>query len=157
MMVQSHTGRLRTVAALALCALFLLLAMGLTLLGSGVYRGTVAAADENDACRTALSYLANQVRRGDTAGGVVVGALDGVPAVALSEGEDYVTYLYCYDGQLRELYTQRGSGLTPADGLAILPLDELVISLDGPLLTFTAGGSSVSVSPRCGVAEVDRL
>ena len=155
-MVQSHTGRLRTVAALALCALFLLLAMGLTLMGSGVYRNTVAASDENYTRRTALSYLVNQVRRGDAAGGVAVGTLDGIPAVALFE-DDYVTYLYCYDGQLRELYTQRDSGLTPADGLEILPLNGLEISLEGSLLTFTADGVSVSVAPRCGVTEVSAL
>ena len=154
--VQSQTGRLRNAAALPLGALFLLLAMGLTLLGSGVYRNTVVASDANDACRTALSYLVNQVRRGDAAGAVMVGNLDGVRAVALYE-EEYVTYLYCYDGQLRELYTQQDSGLTPADGLAILPLDALEISLDGSLLTFSVGGTQVSIAPRCGITEVDAL
>ena len=141
---------------LALCALYLLLAMGLVLLGSGVYQGVADLSRENSQRRTALSYLVNQVRRGDAAAAVVVGAYGDGGAVALAEG-DYVTYLYCYDGQLMELYTEPGTGLTAADGVPLLPLEGLEVSLSGGLITFTAGGDSVSVAPRCGAQEVGEL
>lgn len=121
----------------------------------------VQAGDSNALQRTALSYVSNQVRRGD-AGGVAVMDFGGVPALRLREtgadGTVYVTLIYCYDGQLRELYTEEGSGLTAADGLPILELDQLDLTVSGPLLHVTAreGASSWStvLAPRTGVEEV---
>ncbi|MBM6871668.1 DUF4860 domain-containing protein [Pseudoflavonifractor phocaeensis] len=147
---------LRGALVAALCALFFLLAMGVTLMGSSVYRGVVAASDENYGQRTALSYVVNQVRRcADLEDGqVLVGRFDGTEALALSEG-DYVTLLYVYDGQLCTLYTQSGSGLTAADGDAVLPVDALSFTVSDGLLTITLtqDGSqyATSLMPRCGV------
>ena len=155
---------LRSAAVLALCGLFAVLAVGLAILSSGVYR-SAAASDQNSARRTALSYLVNQVRRADRAGGVAVGTFGDGDAVALTEtveGDDYVTILYCLDGQLMELYTEAGSGLTPADGLAVLALSALTVETDGERITFTVTASdgtvsTASVSPRCGFEEVGEL
>ena len=156
---------LRSAAVLALCGLFAVLAVGLAILSSGVYRSAAAASDGNSARRTALSYLVNQVRRADRVGGVAVGAFGDGDAVALTEtveGTDYVTILYCLDGQLMELYAEAGSGLTPADGLAVLALSDLSVETDGARITFTVTApdgtvSAASVSPRCGFEEVGEL
>ncbi|OUN05300.1 hypothetical protein B5G43_13505 [Flavonifractor sp. An92] len=155
----SKSGRsLRTALVVVLCALFFVLAMGITLLGSSVYRGVVAASDRNYTQRTALSYLINQVRRSPSVG---VGSFELCPALDLGgsgEEADYHTVLYVYDGQLRELYTQRNSGLTPADGTAILPLEDLQVALENGLITLTVttedGKSySASVAPRVGAVS----
>ena len=135
-MDREHSG-LRSAAVLALCGLFAVLAVGLALLSSGVYR----------------------------AGGVAVGTFGDGDAVALTEtveGTDYVTILYCLDGQLMELYTEAGSGLTPADGLTVLELSALSVETDGARITFTVTApdgtvSAASVSPRCGFEEVGEL
>lgn len=157
------SGKPYHVLALLLCAVFFLLAVGLALLSAGAYRSTAAAAEENDARRTALSFLVNQVRRSDTQNGVSVDSFGDGDALLLSETVDgavYETELYCFGGQLRELYAAAGSGLGPADGLALLPLQTLTVSSPGnALLTFTvtdqAGNrSSASVSPRCWSGEV---
>lgn len=161
---RSHSG-LRSAAVFSLCALFALLAMGLTLLSSGVYRDTVRAADENYIHRTALSYLVNQVRRADAEGCVAVGSFGEGGALRLTEqvdGEDYLTLLYCYDGQLRELYMASDAGLLPADGIAILPLEHLSVALEEGLLRIGAEETdgrtyTVSLAPRCAVEEVGAL
>ena len=163
-MEHEHTP-LRSAAVLALCGLFAVLAVGLALLSSGVYRRTAEAADENAVRRTALSYLINQVHRADRDGGVAVGTFGGSDALALTEtveGTSYVTLLYCLDGQLMELYTEAGSGLTPADGLPVLALEDLSVETDGARITFTVTApdgtvSTASVSPRCGFEEVGEL
>lgn len=153
---------LRGALVAALCALFFLLAMGVTLMGSSVYRNTVASATENYGQRTALSYLVNQIRRcaHRTEGVVQLGRFDGADALILSEGE-YITVLYVYDGALRTLYTQPGSGLTAADGEAVLPAEGLTFALEDDLLilTVTLEGTSYSTSlmPRCGVEEVGEV
>lgn len=141
---------LRGALVAALCALFFLLAMGVTLMGSSVYRNTVASATENYGQRTAHR----------TEGVVQLGRFDGADALILSEGE-YMTVLYVYDGALRTLYTQPGSGLTAADGEAVLPAEGLTFALEDDLLTLTVTleGTSYSTSlmPRCGVEEVGEV
>ena len=72
----------------------------------------------------------------------------GGDALVLAEptgGSSYVTLLYCYDGQLRELYVEEGYPLLPEDGL----LSFTATAPDGAV-------SSVSVAPRCRLGgEVD--
>ncbi|MEA5039454.1 MAG: DUF4860 domain-containing protein [Clostridiaceae bacterium] len=148
---------LRSAAVLTLAGLFFTLAIGTALLESGIYRKTAADAAANTTRRTALSYLANQVRRADARGDIAVGDFGGKDALFLYENE-YVTCLYCYEGMLRELYTEKGSGLSPSDGVAVLELSSLSITSSSGHLTFTAtdknGLSSVlTVSPRCGMEE----
>lgn len=154
-------GALRTAAVFSLCALFAVLAMGLTLLASSVYRATAGEADENYTHRVALSYLVNQFRRGDEINCIALTEFGGSDALVLTErvaGSEYVTYLYCYDGQLRELYTERGTDLTPADGTAILPLKSVSFSGEGSLvhITITDGAGNeyaADVSQRSAVGE----
>ena len=91
----SHSA-LRSAAVFVLCGLFAVLAMGLALLSSGVYRSTTAESDRNFTRRTALSYLVNQIRQADGTGRVAVGTFGGSDALALTEhldGTEYVTIL----------------------------------------------------------------
>lgn len=154
--------RLRLALVLCLAGLYFLLAMGVALMGTGIYRSVAKSGDVNSAQRTALSYVVNQVRRGDREG-VAVGRFQGVRALRLSEtgpdGSVYHTLIYCCGGQLRELYMEEGAGLAPEDGLPILPLEELDFTVGGSLLKITAAGAegerwSVSLAPRTGVEEV---
>lgn len=156
---RSHGG-LRTAAVFCLCALFAVLAIGLTLLSSGIYRSTAADADRNYTHRTALSYLVNQVRRSDEADAIALTEFGGSDALSLTErvdGAEYVTLLYCYDGQLRELYTEKGTELTPGDGVAILPLSGLELAMEEGLLHITVSldseTSTTSLAPRSGTGE----
>lgn len=146
----------RTVVVFCLAGLYFVLAIGVTVLGSSIYRSVAVAADENSTHRAALSYVVNQVRRSgkDT---VALGEFEGVPALCLSEttpeGYVYLTYIYCYEGYLRELYTEADSGLLPADGTALIELEKLEFSLTGELVSVTAGdadGRSWSVSIHAG-------
>ena len=118
MKIHSGGNGLRRVVVVCLAGLFALLAMGVTLLGTGVYRAVAGDADANSTQRTALSYVVNQIRRAD-AGGVAVGTFGGADALRLTEtGEDgsvYVTLIYCWEGSLRELYMEEDTGLAPED------------------------------------------
>lgn len=165
-MKQQPNGKaLRTVIVVCLIGLYFVLAVGVTLLGSSIYRAVAASADENSTHRTALSYVANQVRRGDGET-VAVGSFGGYPALRLNEttedGYVYVTYIYCYKGTLRELYTEAGSGLNPEDGTALIALESLDFSVRDGLVSVTAGDAdghswSLDICPRNGIEEVDEL
>ena len=165
MKTQPGGAGLRRVVIVCLAALFALLAMGVTLMGTGVYRAVADDADDNSAQRPALSYVVNQIRRAD-AGGVAVGSFGGGDALRLTEtGEDgsvYVTLIYCWEGALRELYMEEGTGLAPEDGMELLDLSALELSVteSGGLDVTVSDGVhrwSVTLHPRTGVEEVGEL
>lgn len=113
-------------AVAAVCVFFVLLA------GVGVYtrlNGRDEAAYEK---RTAAGYLTEKVRQ--CSGNVHWDALDGTGALVLEEGE-FLTRIYCHEGWLWELYSEKDSGAGPEDGEQILPLRSLEGSLEEGLLT----------------------
>ncbi len=113
---------------LALFVVFTLSALVLVILGASVYKQTVNYMDENYTARTAYSYLTEKVRQNDLYDSISIGQLEGTTALVLTReigGTDYATYLYLYDGSLRELFMRQGSdiGSDPLSaGQEILPL-----------------------------------
>lgn len=62
--------------------------------------------------RTAYSYVTEKIRQNDTYDAVSVGELRGTPALILTQqinGESYSTYLYFYEGYLKELFIRKDS------------------------------------------------
>lgn len=143
----ASTANLRLVAVALLCGLFFLFAMSVILLGTNLYRGIVADGDARYTQRTALSYVINQARRYDLSGGISVESFGDTDALLLREG-GYVTRLYCYDGQLCELYTEESLLLLPEDGVAVLPLDSLTLTQTGGRIVISANGYETSFTPH---------
>ncbi len=138
--LKTDGGLLDLLFSLALLCVFAATVLSVLLTGAQVYRGITAQAAERYNRTTALSYLIAKTRRCDLPGAVAVGEFDGQPALLLSEdvnGEHFVTYLYYYDGALRELFTRPGSAVSAAGGQAVLDSGGVAFSLDGGLLTFT--------------------
>lgn len=60
----------------------------------------------------------------------------------------YVTLIYCFEGSLMELYMEEGTGLAPEDGMELLELSYLDLSVSenggwtSPPLTGRTGGRS---------------
>ena len=119
---------------LALFGVFAVSALALVTIGADVYQHTVQDMSTNYESRTAVSYITEKIRQSDTEGGVSLTTLEDVPAICMTSQIDtdaYCTYLYLYDGQLKELFMKQGADLggsmLPA-GTDILPLTAL--SLD---------------------------
>ena len=60
--------------------------------------------------------------------------LGGEPALRLPEGDGYVTWVYCRDGWLMELYTSEESELGPEDGTRLMEAESLSARLEEGLL-----------------------
>lgn len=107
-------------------ALFLVLAASslfLVILAANVYQKSVVWEESNYECRTCLSYVVEKIRQCDEEGGVETGTFDGIPCLILHQTFDereYVTCLYSYNGQLRELFMQEGASMDASDGQRIL-------------------------------------
>ena len=99
-----------------LLGLFALMSTLMVLLGAQMYRGTVDHSERNNDGRVLSAYVRSMVRAEDARGAVSVEEHGDMTALAMREeidGEDYVTWLYQYEGQLYEQFTDAGRTLTP--------------------------------------------
>lgn len=136
--------------AFVLCAL-------LTVLISGkVYENINTRMNENYTGSVALNYIANKVRQGDGAGLITLEEIEGQTVLQLAQnvnGEQYVTWIYFHDGQIKELFTDVNSGLGLSDGMTILACNGLAMTKSDSLLTIETtgeGGGCLLLSLRSG-------
>ena len=108
---------------------FTISALTVILLAARIYQSTTDDSQRNYTSGTALSYLTEKLRQNDR-DGIFLDELDGTQAVVLLQETDdasYLTYLYAWDGQLRELYVKEGTTLSPSAGKSILPVKEFSV------------------------------
>jgi hypothetical protein len=125
---ERQTIRVDSAGVFLLGAVFLFMSIGLVMMGGSLYHHIMEVSSENDSARTTFSYISNQVHRADTSGCISVGELGGQKALLLQQdfdGWEFVTYLYYYDGALRELFVEKGTELEKDAGLPIVWLNDL--------------------------------
>ena len=121
----------------ALCVLLVLLT------GASFYQKLVERGEETYARRTALQYLTTRVRQAQT---VEIGEMEGCEALVLGEtidGETSTTWVYCYEGWLRELYAVSGAVLPAGAGETVLEAEEFSLKQEENLLTVTLEGEEL--------------
>ena len=92
---------------LALFLVFTLSTLTLVLFGANIYQNTVNSMEDNYNARTVCSYISGKFRSNDSAGDISIGSIDGQPSLILNQeinDASYSTYIYEYDGYLRELF-----------------------------------------------------
>lgn len=140
-----------------LLGLFAVMSTLMVLLGAQMYRNTVEHATGNNEGRVLTAYVRSMVRAQDTADSVRVEDYDGMKALAMTselEGQVFTTWLYCYEGELYELFTSGTDPLSPEKGTAICAARGFEPALEGHLLTMNltdADGeaATVRVALRC--------
>ncbi len=108
---------------LALLALFAATAFLVVSIGAKQYHSIADSMTANYETRTVSSYLEEKMNQNDVAGSVAVTSIGAFPAIALSETVNdtiYTTYIYCYDGYLREITVSDGTTVLPGDGQKII-------------------------------------
>ena len=104
------------------CA-FAFSALMLVIIGADVYKKTVSHMDENYASRTAYAYLSEKIRQNDHSDSISITTFGDGDALVLTETvseTDYYTYLYLYDGSIRELFSATPEALGPSAGRSIM-------------------------------------
>lgn len=137
---------------------FVLCALFTVLIGGKVYENINSRAEDNFNGVTALHYAANKVRQNDRMGMISVTEIDGVPVLEIRQeagDEIYVTWIYCHEGWIKELFTFEGSGLGLADGLPVIECGGLDMEQEGNLIRITTEetGSSIMLSVRSGGSQ----
>jgi len=106
MLTKSNVSSFTLIPVLFVLTLFLLLAalsISVILAGSTVYEKISDNMDNNYDRRVSFSYLANKIHQNDSYGCIYIEEKDGVQMIAIKEYDDEVTYIYYYDGYIREL------------------------------------------------------
>ena len=135
-----HRHMIDFIFPVILFLVFALSALTVTLLAARIYQSGTEQAAENDSARTSLSYVIEKVHQSDSEGTVFAGSFDGCDALVLEQnynGESYETYIYAYDGKLKELFMKKGANATASDGKDILAVDDFSITkINDKLLKF---------------------
>ena len=140
-----------------LLGLFAVMSTLMVLLGAQMYRGTVERSELNNDFRVLNAYVRSMARAEDSAGAVAVEDLDGTRALALYEdieGDSYVTWIYQYEGELYELFTEADSAFDPEDGTAICAANSFDAAVEGNLVRVSMTDAddepcTVQVALRC--------
>lgn len=122
----SSARKIDTVFIVCLFALFALTAFVLILIGVRQYQSTADSMNDNYEVRTAISYLSEKVRQYDTDAGITVADFYGGQALALSsyiEDKTYITFIYYYDGALREILVGEDAVYSPESGQSVIELN----------------------------------
>lgn len=117
----------------AICMLMILFS------GTRIYKSVSSVMEEQCSVSTCSSYVTAKIRHYDNRDAVSIGKIGETDAILLKEriqDEAYVTYLYCYDGTLMELFCIESMQVDPSDGQSIMPLDDFICSMENGVLSF---------------------
>lgn len=94
----------------------------MVLLGAQLYREIVDQTEIHNARRVLYSYVFNAVRANDGENLIRTEEIDGVDVLVFdwtADDERYETKVYCYDGKLRELFSDANQAFEPDYGEVI--------------------------------------
>ena len=117
--------------SLILLLLFAFSTLSLVLLGSRVYKNGVSYLNRNYTTRTAVAYVTEKIRQHDESGNISLTKLEDVPALLMQDeidGDTLLTYIYFYDGALRELFVRESTAPSPDLGSKIVVLNDFSIT-----------------------------
>ena len=137
----SGARMLDTVFVLSLLCVLTAVSLMLVSTGASLYQNIAADMDRSFQLNTSLTYVANKVRGGDMAGQVYIEDFYGQEALVLGESYDeyqYATWIYCYEGQLMELFGEVGGEYELTDGTPLLELQDFQFTMDGRILHMKA-------------------
>ena len=124
---KSRTSITMAFSAILLSVLFAGSAFLVLLFGARVYESIVEKSAESYTSRTLLTYITEKIRHFDSDGNVSVRQLDGISALALESAqadEKILTYIYEYEGSIRELTVADEAQWNPEDGDAIFQVSD---------------------------------
>ena len=133
----SSTHNISGVFVFLLLGIFAVLSTLMVLFCVQVYKGSVDRLAEHNTARIAPAYVRSMLRAGDKTGGVTVEDEAGVTAVVLHDDfddESYLTRIYCYEGTLREWFSDADREFVPDEGEAVCACDGMDAEIVNGLL-----------------------
>ncbi|MDE6961187.1 MAG: DUF4860 domain-containing protein [Lachnospiraceae bacterium] len=127
---------------IALFFVFAASSLSVLILAADIYASTTNRMAANDQNRTVLAYISEKIRQNDAQGAVGMSVVDGTDCLTMSavyNGTPCTTYIYEYEGMLKELFINDGILFSLKDGKDIMEIASLSIEqLDEQVYQFTA-------------------
>ena len=108
---------------IALFCIFVISSIFLISVGAKIYSKTMTNMDSNFNSRTAVAYVIEKIHQSDSDGNVSIGEFGGCPAVIIknyTNEKEYLTYIYQYENELKELLVRSDVELSPQAGQTLL-------------------------------------
>jgi len=134
----SSKNSIASLFSVVLFAIFALCIVAVLLMGMNTYQKLNQRDQAAFSQRTCAHYLTTKIRQSADPAAISITQLGEGSALILPEsyeGEDYLTYIYCSGGWLREYFTAEESAEDPELGEKVLPAASLNIALEGQLLS----------------------
>lgn len=148
---QTAAHTLDTIFILALLTLFALTSFLVVAIGARQYQSVANTMSQNYETRTVSAYLEEKINQSDIAGSADVCNFSGTDALVLTQtvGEtDYSTYIYAYDGYLREITVISGTEFSLDSGQKVVETQALSVeSFSGNLFCLNITDTDGNCNP----------
>lgn len=128
------------VFVLLLFCLLSMCSLAVVYIGSQVYTATVNTMENHYSMTTANDYILEKTRQNLAYQQIEIQTIDDIDVLCLHESYDqnqYTTYIYVYQGQLRELLIAQGTAFQKENGEAIMKADKMTLNIKDQLLSIT--------------------
>lgn len=123
--------------SLSLLVVFVICAISLLFYQIQGYEQLQASADLSEEQNLPVAYLRTVFHQRTQDEVIQKSMIDTTPCIRIeNEKAQTTTYIYVYDGYLRELYVSNTAQVNIEDGDALVPLKELQIDQQGTVFTF---------------------
>lgn len=127
---------------IALFFVFAASSLAVLILAADIYSSTTNQLLANDESRTALSYISEKIRQNDADGALSIIEVDDLTCLAMSadyNGIPCTTYIYEYEGMLKEMFARDDADVSLKAGKDITAVSALSMTrLGDSLYQFTA-------------------
>jgi len=116
---------------IALFGIFVISAIALISIGAGIYSKNMNNMTKNFNSRTAVAYVIEKVRQADSKDSLRLCHFEDIPAISISNtinSKEYITYIYQYENELKELTVRSDVPLSPQSGQMIIEIEDFQIS-----------------------------
>lgn len=120
--------------------------------GAGVYKRLVARDTDAYLQRSCTQYVAMKLRQAQSAESVSIVPFGQGEALRIAEtisDREYATYIYCYDGFLRELFAAANESFTPEAGEKLLKCPSMSLAMNDGLVTASFDGDKGDQTAIC--------
>jgi len=115
--------------------IFALCVAAVLLMGAETYNTLTERGSTAYHRRVATRYLTTRFHQAEK---VQVEDFCGLSALTVRDeisGRTYLTWVYCHEGSIRELFAAESTAVSPEDGEIVMEAESLTFSLEGGLLT----------------------
>ena len=134
----------------AIFFVFAAAALTVLLLAAHIYGAQIEDSEKSYQRNTSLSYVGEKIRQNDANGGISVSKLEETPCLILSSGTkdaSYLTYIYEYEGMLKELFIRSDVDARLVDGRDIMEVSDFTIDeIGNGLFRFTSADDDGTTS-----------